>query len=33
MSIGQKVVLSFNGYLGKRSEYSLSKPEYVTYLG
>ncbi len=23
---GQKIVLSFNGYWGKRSEYSLAKP-------
>ena len=26
VSLGQKVVLSFNGYWGKRSEYSLAKP-------
>ena len=29
-SLGQKVVLSFNGYWGKRSEYSLAKPEDAT---
>jgi hypothetical protein len=29
-SVGQKVVLSFNGYWGKRSEYSLAKPEDAT---
>jgi hypothetical protein len=33
MSLGQKVILSFNGFGGKGSEYSLAKPEYVTYLG
>jgi hypothetical protein len=26
VSLGQKVVLSFNGYWGKRSEYSLARP-------
>jgi hypothetical protein len=31
--IEQKVALSFNGYWGKRSEYSLAKPEYATYFG
>ena len=25
MSLGQKVILSFNGYWGKMSEYSLAK--------
>jgi hypothetical protein len=29
-SLGQKVVLSFNGYWGKRSEQSLAKPEDAT---
>ena len=29
-SLGQKVVLSFNGYWGKRSEYSLAKPKDAT---
>ncbi len=29
-SLGQKVVLSFNGYWGKRAEYSLAKPEDAT---
>ncbi len=29
-SLGQKVVLSFNGYCGKRSEYSLAKPKDAT---
>jgi len=31
MSAGQNVVLSFNGYWGKRSEYSLAKPKDATY--
>jgi hypothetical protein len=29
-SLGQNDVLSFNGYWGKRSEYSLAKPEEAT---
>jgi hypothetical protein len=32
MSLGQKVVLSFNGYWGKSSEYSRTKPKESTIL-
>ncbi len=33
VSLGQKVVLSFNGYWGKRSGYSLAKPDESTQFG